>query len=235
MNWFNILFSRPILVFATLALTVAELIGTADRPWDWIVGLCIFILIHETVNWRKEKNISNRVIRNYENILRRVLRLIADLSDLAADEYDLWMVDLYVHRSSKLVRALSIALKDVRMPLREIQLNHELFGRCFKESREGLWWNVELIPPSVNTSQSENHNSWNQLHDSVNNELKKIYGVIRIYPIVDTLGENCLGLLVVHTKCDSEIATKALGALTHSTGTRRLAEACHDIHDQMKK
>ena len=235
MNWFNILFSRPTLVFATLALTVAEFIGTADRPWDWIVGLCIFILIHETVNWRKEKNISNRVIRNYENILRRMLRLIADLSDLAADEYDLWMVDLYVHRSSKLVRALSIALKDVRMPLREIQLNHELFGRCFKKSREGLWWNVELIPPSVNTSQSENHNSWNQLHDSVNNELKKIYGVIRIYPIVDTLGENCLGLLVVHTKCDSETATKALGALTHSTGTRRLAEACHDIHDQMKK
>ena len=98
MNWFNLLFSRPILVIATLALTVAEFVGTADRPWNWIIGICIFILIHEIVNWRREKNILNRLKRNYESIQRRVLRLIADLSDLTANEYDLWMVDLYVHR-----------------------------------------------------------------------------------------------------------------------------------------
>ena len=229
MNWFNILFSRPILVVATLALTVAELIGTADRPWNWIVGICIFILIHEIVNWRIEKNISNRLKRNYESIQRRVLRLIADLADLTANEYDLWMVDLYVPRSSKLVRELSIALTDVRIPLHEIQLNHELFGRCFKEPREGLWWNIELVP------QSEDRNSWNKLSPLVNYELKQIYGAISVYPIVNSLGKNCLGLLVVHTGCDSETATKALGALTHPMGIRRLAETCHDIHDQMKK
>lgn len=235
MNWFNLLFSRPVLVFATLALTVAEFVGTADRPWNWIISICMFILIHEIVNWRREKNTSNRLKRNYERIQRRVLRLIADLSELAANEYDLWMIDLYVPRSSKLVRELSIALTDVRIPLHEIQLNHKLFGQCFKESREGLWWNIELISQSVSTLQSADRNSWSKLDLLVNNELKQIYGVIRIYPIVGSLGTNCLGLLVVHTKCDSEIATKALGALTHSMGIRRLAEACHDIHDQMKK
>ena len=234
MNWLNLLFSRPTLVVATLALTVAEFIGTADRPWNWIIGICIFILIHEIVTWRREQNISNRLKINYEGIQRRVLRLIADLSELTANEYDLWMVDLYVPRSSKLVRELSIALTDVRIPLHEIPLNHRLFGRCFKESCQGLWWNIELIPQSGNTPQSEDHNFWYKL-DHFNIELEKTYGVISVHPIVNALGKNCLGLLVVHTKRDSETATKALGSLTQSIGIRRLAEACHDIHDQMKK
>ena len=234
MNWLNLLFSRPILVLATLALTVAEFIGTADRPWNWIIGICIFILIHEFVNWKREKNTSNRLKRNYESIQRRVLRLIADLSELTAKEYDLWMVDLYVPRSSKLIRELSIALTDVRIPLHEISLNHGLFGRCFKESRRGLWWNIELIPQSINTLQSEDH-IFIDKSDYANIELKQIYGVISVHPIVNALGKNCLGLLVVHTKRDSETATKALGSLTQSMGIRRLAEACHDIHDQMKK
>ena len=234
MNWLNLLFSRPILVVATLTLTIAELVGTADRPWNWIVGICIFIFIHEFVNWRREQNISNRLKRNYEGILRRVLRLIADLSELTANEYDLWMVDLYVPRSSKLVRELSIALTDVRIPFHEIPLNDELFGRCFKESRQGLWWNIELIPQSVSIPQLEDRNFWDKL-GYLNTELKRTYGVISVHPIVNALGKNCLGLLVIHTKCDSETATKALGSLTQSMGERRLAEACHDIHDQMKK
>ena len=234
MNWLNLLLSRPILVVATLALTIAEFIGPADRPWNWIIGICIFILIHEIVNWRREQNISNRLKRNYESIQRRVLRLIADLSELTANEYDLWMIDLYVPRSSKLVRELSIALTDVRIPFHEIPLNHGLFGRCFKESCQGLWWNIELIPQPISTPQLEDHNFWDRL-DYFNIELEKTYGVISVHPIVDALGKNCLGLLVVHTKRDSETATKALGSLTQSMGKRRLAEACHDIHDQMKK
>lgn len=234
----DLLWGRPTLVMATIGLTLIGLIKDTDRPWELILGLATFIVLHSIVNWRRDRNVSGRLGRNYEIVQRRVLRLIADLSDLTAREFDLWMIDLYLPRRSvgistrapfiirkKLVRELSLALTDVRVISPEIELDHELFGPCFSKSQSGIWWDENLIGVPMG-----GNNKWHEIDNVVNDELGEIFGVISVNPIVDGLGKHCRGLLIVHTKPDFEIATKALGALKQPEGIRRLAGACEDIH-----
>ena len=243
MVWSDLLWGRPTLVIATVGLTLVGLTGNLDRPWSWILGLACFIVLHSIVNWLRERSISGRLDRNYEIVQRRVLRLIADLSDITAGEFDLWMVDLYLPRTSfalstcvpfvtkkKLVRELSLALTDVRTVPLEIELTHIFFGPCFDKAQPGIWWNVALVESSIG-----DNNRWHELDDVVNDELGDTFGTISVNPIVDGLGKDCRGLLVVHTRLDSEVATKALGVLTQLKGMRCLAGACHDIHSQMAK
>ena len=240
MSWSDLLLGRPILVLATLGLSIAGLWGNLERPWKWILGLAGFIILHEVVNFVREKSVSSRLGRNYEVVQRRVLRLISDLSDLTAREFDLWMVDLYLPQRSfslftrphivvRLVRKLSLALTDVRTVPLEFRLDDRLFGKCFSYARPGCWWDVSLA------QQSSEENLWYKLDTVVNTQLQETYGAISAYPVVNDLGKDCRGLLVVHTKRDSEIATKAVGALTQSEGIRRLAGACHDIHSHLGK
>ena len=61
------------------------------------------------------------------------------------------------------------------------------------------------------------------------------YGVISVNPVVDNLGQECRGLLVVHAKRDAEIVTKVLGALQQPEGKRRMAAACVDLHGYLRK
>ena len=238
MSWWDLLWSRPTSVAATAGLAVAGLVGNSERPWIWILGFATFMITHEIVNFRRTRNISNRLGRKYEIVQRRMLRLISDLSELTAREFDLWMVDLYLPPSSftpsarsrvvvKLTRELSLTLTDARAVPTDIGLDHALFGRCFGESCSGLWWDIDL------KMSSSGNNLWHTFHEVVNNRLQETYGVISVNPVVDDLGRDCRGLLVVHTKRDSEIATKALGVLTEPKGIRRLAEACHDIHREI--
>ena len=129
------------------------------------------------------------------------MRLIADLSDLTAREFDLWMVDLYVPHTSiafsikspfvtkkKLVRKLSLSLTDVRTLPPEIELNHMLFGPCFSEAQPRIWWDANLVGSSVG-----DNNHWHELENVVNNELTGTFGTIRVNPIVDGLGKQCRG------------------------------------------
>ena len=243
MRWSDLLWGRVTLAAATVGLAIAGLFGDSNRPWAWILGLASFIVLHAFVSWRRERSSSSRLGRKYGDIQGRVLRLISDLSDLTAREFDLWMVDLYLPRSSlilsarspflvkqTLVRELSLAFTDVRTVPLEIELSHELFGPCFVQSQPGLWWDGGLAQMRI-----EEDNRWDDLDDLVNSEIKKTYGAISVNPLVDMLGRHCLGLLVIHTKRDSETATKALGALAQSEGMRRLAGACRDIHGQLAK
>ena len=240
MVWYDLLLGRPTLVIATIGLTLVGLTGNSDRPWLWIFGLASFIVLHSVVNWLREKSISGRLGRSYEIVQRRVLRLISDLSNLTAREYDLWMVDLYLPRRSfalsvrrplvvKLVRELSLALTDVRTVPFEIRMDHKLFGQCFSQPHRGFWWDVNLAQPSSEV------NLWHEFEEMINDQLRKTYGAISVNPVVDNLGNKCCGLLVVHTERNSEVATKALGALTQSEGIRRLAGACEDIHSHICK
>ena len=149
MSWSALLLGRPILVLATLGLSIAGWWENPRRPWEWIFGLAGFIILHEVVNFVKEKIASSPLERNYEVVQRRVLRLISDLSDLTAREFDLWMVDLYLPRHSFslsarphivvwLVRGLSLALTDVRTVPLEIRLDDKLFGRCFSDGSSSV-------------------------------------------------------------------------------------------------
>jgi len=238
MSWPAWLWGRPGRVLATLGLTI--LVGwRPDQLWIWILIFTLvgFIIVHETVNWRREQRLASLLYQNYPVIQNRALRLIADLANLTAKGFDLWMLDLYLPPNTgalfacsrnvyKLDRSLSVSLTDVRPVPLEIRLDHQLFGPCF-EGRTKLWWGTDL-------AESSSANSWHEMNEAINVELRKTYGVISINPVVDRLGRDCLGLLVVHAKPDPEIVTKVLGALKESEGQRRLVEACQDIHNQMR-
>ena len=240
MSWSTLLCSRPIRVVATIGLTISLSIGNSNLPWPWILFFAVTIVVHEIGTYLRERRSSNRLGLQSETVHRRVLRLIADLAELAGARFDLWVVDIYLPRPSlffpkgrrsvgKLVRELSLGLTDFRDVPLKVAANRGLFGGSFTESSRQLWWNSELAP------SSSGENQWDKLSEVENNELRGNYGAISVNPIVDHLRRKCIGLLVIHVKPIAEIATTAVGVFTASAGERRLVEACNDIHKEIGK
>ena len=238
MNRFGFTRSRLISVVSTVTLALLGVIGNRDRLWVWILAIvCASALIFfEIIRLRQERNIASQLSNNYEIISGSVLRLIADLSDLTAREFGLWVVDLYLPTQSfslsrhkrirKLKRSLSLALTDVRTVPGEFNMDHRFFGPCFTDSLPKIWWNVDLAP-------TEEDNDWHKLNDAENNQLSEWYGVVSVNPVSNYLGTDCRGLLVIHVEIDAEIVTKVIGALRQPEGKRRVRAACREIHSQL--
>ena len=236
-NWPRL--SRPIVVAATVVLAVLGVIGNPSKWGVWIlaIGCAVAVIVVEVVVWRQEVGMESRLGPNYEVVLSRVLRLISDLSDLTAREFDLWVVDLYMPRRSfawfpsrrihELALSMHVTLTDVRTVPSRIRLDH-FFGRCFARGLPKLWWNITLAPTSA-------ENCWGCLDWRDNVGMAENYGVISVNPVVDNLGRECRGLLVVHAKRDAETVTKVLGVLQQSEGRRRMAAACVDLHGYLRK
>ena len=235
-NWLRL--SRPVAVVAAVVLALLGVIGNPSRPWVWIlaVGCALAVVLFEIMAWRHEVDTEGRLGQNYEIVLSRVLNLISDLSDLTAREFDLWVVDLYLAPRSftrirgdhvnELTLAMHVTLSDVRAVPNRIRLDN-FFGACFSRNRPKLWWDIEL-------AESSDENSWGRLDGYYNRKMAESYGVISVNPVVDNLGRECRGLLVVHAKRDAEIVTKVLGALQQPEGRRRMAAACLDIHGHLR-
>ena len=94
MKWSELLWGRPIGALASVGLALAAF----GRGWAWIIACAIFFVLHATVGWMRERSIVARLGVNYRDVLRRTLHLIADLADLSAGGYDLWMIELYLPR-----------------------------------------------------------------------------------------------------------------------------------------
>lgn len=225
-------------VLASVILAFLGVVGSPDSVWVWgLACVCVGVVVILVIRSHRRQTSRVLVGRNYGIVLSRILRLIADLADLSAQEFDLWVVDLYLPRklpkrfsngqSRDLELSLHITLTDVRSVRDKLDLSNDLFGHCYNERRPELWWDIALAPES-----EENH--WNRLEDGENEQMRTDYGVASINPVVDNLGGNCTGLLVVHAKRDAEVVTKVLSALRHSEGRRRLAAACVDIHGQLQ-
>ena len=237
MNWANWLWSEAANTLAVVGLAIAGLWDKMDQPWEFIVigTLASFIVIHA---WRNKK-LSIKLGRNYASVQSRILRLLADLAEITASGYELWKVDVYLPEknfswsgrwfcTSKFSLELSVALTDMRPSPAYINADDKFFGECFRATRSGLWWD-----PSLSNAATEG-NFWNRLDDASNARLKEYCGVINIHPIVDHLGKDCCGLLVVHTNRDPVVATTALGALKESESNRRLSEACRDVYEKLR-
>lgn len=232
--------SRIISVLSIAILAVLGVLGNKERLWVWLlaIGCALVIVTLELVRARRQRNTPSQLGRNFEVIHGSVLRLIADLSNLTARDFDLWVIDLYlpVRRFSlspfectrKLRRSLSIALTDVRTVPREFALNDSLIGPSFTDCVPRIWWNIQLAP---NTDD----NDWHKLNNAENKWFAEKYGVVGVHPVLNGLGADCRGLLVIHGKVDAETVTKILGVLQQSEGKRRVAAACREIHSQLGK
>ncbi len=222
------------LTVATLVLGVAGLVGGEDRPWIWIVGSGAFIVVHAAVNSVRSQSIVRRLGPSYDLLQRRMVRTIADLGELSG--YDLWMTDLYlprprytfraawppVVRKLELSRQLSVSLTDARSLPPSLDPSTGPHGHCFSRAQPVLWFDESggSISPD---------NSWS-VFAPLNEELGKVYGVLKLEPVVDQLGGNCVGVLAVHVGPDAVKVVKALGTVREPTVLRRINDACVDLN-----
>lgn len=234
------LLSRPAVVVATVGLSLAGLAGDKDRPWPWIVGFALAIVVIEFFRWQRERGDPLASGDRRSIVLRRMLRLVSDLSELAGGVFQPWVVDLYLARSAGrwrhrrgekvvLSREVSVALTDPRLVPGEYSVGDAPFGPAFAHARELLWWDVDVV------ARTAGRNSWEEFEGETNRALSEMYGVVSVCPLVDERGGGCRGLLVVHAGRDSVLATTAAGVLAEAKGARRLAEAREDIYRELMR
>ena len=235
MRVWDLVWGKPVEVLASVGLGILAYV----RWFPGVIAVSSFILLHALVSWGRERSLTKRLGNNYMDVLRRSLHLVSDLADLTAKSFDIWMVDLYLPRfvwgrrrrwpyvgGKVLSRELSIALGNASTAPAEIEMDHEYFGACFKGAKNGLWADPMLVGPI----DSGVENRFSDLPEKTNAELRRAFGVVMTYPLVDGLGRDCRGILVVHAARESEVATKVMGALIEREGMRRLDGCRHDIH-----
>ena len=255
MKMATFIWGRVTFTAATAALAILVSIGDPskpwnwedafgdDRPWKWIFGLAGFLVLHSWISWRRELARVRRSTNDREVIQSTVLHLISDLSSLAGQRYDLWMIDLYLKRRiwsvslrwpfvrrNVLERDLSISLADVTKLAGTIELSDEFFGACIRNGESKSWWD-----PNIAQTALDAENSMDQLTENRNVDLRRRCGVVKTWPIVDQQGRTCSGILAVHARRDSEVATKVLGALVGENADRFLSRTSEDIYNQLIK
>ena len=235
-------------VVATVALTVV--LSAIDKPKLAVWGpLAAYIVLQEIIQLAAEYRRGGR-LRGNEHVQRRILRLITDLAELCGRKFHFWVIDIYLPRRFvadglrgavkfvqhlgrkspaplKFVRELSFSLEDVRKIPRSVAGDHHLFGRSYCR-RERLVWHMGTIVdlPSGEVRRGDPP----ELEVT---ELRRLYGAISINPIVNGLGSDCRGLLVVHVSPDVEYSTTAAGVFSQDTGQRRLSDACNDLYVEL--
>ena len=241
--WVDLLFGQVSLATSTVVLAVFGALG-GDKGWRiWIIGIVAgFVVLHAFVNASRERDIFRRLGREYDRVQRRGVQVVADLGELAGRQFDLWMVDLYLHRprwcvkkdwpllrrESVLERALAVSLIDVRPQPPLVEESSGPLWRTFVDGSTLNWFNKSLY-------RSDFDNSWNTLDEATNILLAEAYGVLTTCPLVDHLHKDCLGVLAVHVKPENDTIHKALVTLNTDQARRRLNEACVELHGLLSR
>lgn len=224
-------------LLATSSLGVLGFVGE-DRPLPIqiaVVVCALAILVSVFPGGRRWKDGRTA---EYKAVLGRALGLLADLGSLTGEEFDLWVVDLYLPKNSysswplgrrrSLRLELRVTLTSASAQLAEVPMGDPLIGSAFTECRPALWWDGELAP-------TKEENYWNRL-DKITNErlVRRDYGAISAHAVTDNVGADCRGVLVVHVEHDAEVVTKVLGALQQRRGKRKIERACQDIFSHLR-
>lgn len=249
-TWVNIVFGKVTVVIATMVLTIPSLIGGEAWLVALMIGVAGFIILHAIVNESREGSIVKRLGRNYDQVQRRAVEVIADLGLLSGDQFGLWMVDLYlvqgtwsfmlrypfIKRHKNLERRLTVSLLDARPQPPTIEIDDRPHGKiddrphrkCFVEAQPLLWSNHI-------DGGTQADSAWSTVDTELSDELRTKYGVLVVSPVVDNSGEECLGVLAIHVGPDRNETFKALSALTSQEGQQRVRRACVDLHGSLKK
>ena len=253
MRIIDFIWGRVTFTLATVALAILSSIGDPrkpwkwedafvdNRPWEWIFGLAIFLVAHSWISWRRQQKRIARQTSNREKIQNTVLHLISDLSSLTGRKYDLWMVDLYFKKTAwrltpawpflkrmVLERDSSISVAGVTKLPALIDTRDELFGYCVRERESKIWWNPNLAQTTLPAN-----NSMHDLQKDANDALEKRCGVIKVWPIADHKRLICSGILVVHARAETAVATTTLGVLVGHGADRYLARASTEIYNHL--
>ncbi len=240
----DFLLGRPGTVFLTAVLTACSFLLEAGNRTVAVLAVTFAIVGHTSVGWFVGRRSEQEMRQKYGRVLNRLFQLLSDLGDLSSQDHGLWRIEVYVERVAfalslrrpwfrrrMLVPAHLLALKHVAPPAQSISIHDELFGWSFRNAKPCLWWNDNL--GQFRHGHDTPPNRAIDLRPCVNQELEGRFGSVSVNPIVDDLGAQCIGLLVIHTPRDPEIVTKALGALFSENARRHVARACHDLHTRL--
>ena len=221
----SMLLSRGLRALAAVGLTILP-VAYEEPLWWWLVLPGAFIVGSEWVSgWRDRKR--NAVLQVVD---QRIVRAIADLGAVSGENYDFWIIEVYLLQwrwiwrgpARKLVRQPPLALTYVQALPAEISVSgDDAFATSFKTRKPTLWWNLQLGP------SPEQHEPYTEEFAS---DQKAVYGAISVSPLVDGAGRDCRGVLVVQTKPEPTHVTAAVGVFRSSEGRRRIADTCHDIY-----
>lgn len=234
---------------ATVGLAIFGLMEGMDRPWPIIVVAASFIVVHSLVNSISTDNIATRLGKQYDDVQRRSVQVIADLGQLAGDHFGTWIVDLYLCRSKwqlsfrwplvehkrELSRQLSVSLLEVSEEPSIVSLTDGIHGECFKTKSAQVWLNDNGIQGENVESDVSSGNRQYVPNDAELTEMSTQYGVLNVAPIEDQLKRNCLGVLAVHVKAGREELLRARGVILSTEGRRRIHNACVDLHGMLSR
>ncbi|MDE0267874.1 MAG: hypothetical protein OXI96_02380 [Acidimicrobiaceae bacterium] len=225
-----------------MVLTLLSFLDKNNRLWVLVILVAVFVFIHTIVSVFRDQNIVRRLGKRYDEIQRNAVQIIASLGDLSGNHFDLWMVDLYlpsrrwyfmwkipfIGYKRKLSRQLAVSLVDVSTAQPSYDLKNSPHGQCFTSAKSRNWYNKEY-------RGNLDIGTWGSLDETGNSELASNYGILSLSPIVDQLGRNCAGVLVVHVKPQEDKILRAIGVLQSSRGKRLLHNACITLHGLLMK
>ena len=157
-------------------------------------------------------------------------RAIADLGAVSGDNYDFWIIEIYLLQwtwtstglAKRLVRQPPMALTDVQTLPAEIPTSGDgAFATSFRTRKPAVWWDLQFGPSPTNYDSYTTQFA----HDQT-----AAYGAISVSPLADNTGRDCRGVLVVQTKPDPVHVAAAVGVFRSPEGRRRIADTCHDIY-----
>ena len=221
----SLLWSRTFRAAAAVGLTIGS-VANQDPLWWWLVPLGAFIVVSELYSGLRDRKKTGVL----QVVDQRVVRAIADLAALSADNYNFWIIEIYLLQwtwtslgiGRRLVRQPPLALTDVQALPAEVPISGDgAFATSYRNRKPAVWWDLQSGPPPTM------HDSYSTQFDQ---EQTAAYGAIRVSPLADPSGRDCRGVLVVQTKLDPIHVTTAVGVFRSSEGRRRIAETCHDIY-----
>lgn len=239
--WGRLLWGPWTIGAAVLILSLASA-ATGDNRWWWITPAAIFVFAHTIVRAVSDQSVTQRLGQDYDRVLHRVLRLVADLADLAGEKYELWMVDLYLpsnswhlrrqrwwlHRTTALSRELSISLADSRPQPPAVSLSGTPHGDCYTRAHRLMWRTSAVSEGNLPAGVAA-------VSDDGSVMLENGYGVLLLAPLVDQLGKHCNGIMAIHVGPDTESALQARGVLTSARGLRKIEDACTEINGFLQR
>ena len=221
----SVLWSRTLRAAAAVGLTIGS-VANQDPLWWWLVPLGVFIVASESISGWRDRN-RNAVLQVVD---QRVVRAIADLGAVSGDNYDFWIIEVYLLQwtwtstgpARRLVRQPPLALTDVQALPAEVPTSGDgAFAASFRTRKPAVWWDLQFGPTPTK------HESYTTQFD---HDQTAAYGAISVSPLADRTGRDCRGVLVVQTKPDPLHVTAAVGVFRSPEGRRRIADTCHDIY-----
>ena len=219
---------------AALLIGVEGVIPAHDRSLRAIIVAAVFVAVNGFVTFLREHTRTARVNSLGIEIVRKLTDLVSSLAEISANQYHVWKVDLYVAKwefgfystfpwllRKVLQRSFSVALATTQIfdDTASLAING-ILSRTYRESKAQIWVNPNLdLPLSSIIDRVDNSR-----HDG----LISTCGILRAFPVVNSVERECMGVLVVHV--EPQFAQLMIGTIAGPTCGNFLHRAAVDLH-----